>query len=130
MDERIGALPYRVLSQVELARVLAGRPGEREAADLAHRAADTARRLGMAPALGTPTRCWPGCGPSGTPTTHCPPANARCWIAWRQGRTNRQIATELVLSERTIETHVAHVLAKLGVANRAEAAVWATRHGA
>ena len=45
------------------------------------------------------------------------------------GWTNRQIATQLVLSERTIETHVAYVLAKLGVANRAEAAVWATRHG-
>ena len=41
------------------------------------------------------------------------------------GRTNRQIATELVLSERTIETHVGHVLGKLGVANRAEAAAWA-----
>ena len=38
------------------------------------------------------------------------------------GRTNRQIAAELVLSERTVETHVGHVLGKLGVANRAEAA--------
>ena len=45
------------------------------------------------------------------------------------GRTNRQIAAELVLSERTVETHVGHVLGKLGVANRAEAAAWAARHG-
>jgi DNA-binding NarL/FixJ family response regulator len=44
------------------------------------------------------------------------------------GRTNRQIAAELVLSERTVETHVGHVLGKLGVANRAEAAAWATRN--
>jgi hypothetical protein len=52
MDGRIGAMPYRVISQVELARLLAGHPGEHaEAADLARRAAETARRLGMAPAF-------------------------------------------------------------------------------
>ena len=45
------------------------------------------------------------------------------------GRTNRQIAQELVLSERTVETHVTHVLGKLGVGNRTEAAAWAARHG-
>jgi DNA-binding NarL/FixJ family response regulator len=35
----------------------------------------------------------------------------------------------LVLSERTVETHVSNVLGKLGVANRAQAAAWAVEHG-
>jgi DNA-binding CsgD family transcriptional regulator/tetratricopeptide (TPR) repeat protein len=37
------------------------------------------------------------------------------------GRTNAEIAAELVLSERTIEMHVRHVLAKLGCRSRTEA---------
>lgn len=37
-----------------------------------------------------------------------------------QGLTNAQIAERLVLSPRTVETHVAHLLAKTGAANRAE----------
>ena len=36
--------------------------------------------------------------------------------------TNRQIADLLVLSERTVESHVRSVLAKLGAANRTELA--------
>ena len=36
--------------------------------------------------------------------------------------TNRQIADRLVLSERTVESHVRNILAKLGVANRTEIA--------
>lgn len=39
------------------------------------------------------------------------------------GRTNRQIADELVISLKTVETHVTHVLAKLGVLSRTAAAV-------
>jgi DNA-binding CsgD family transcriptional regulator len=39
------------------------------------------------------------------------------------GRSNRQIAAELVLSVDTIKSHVARILRKLGVANRAQAAV-------
>ncbi|MGH2557531.1 MAG: ATP-binding protein, partial [Thermomicrobiales bacterium] len=45
------------------------------------------------------------------------------------GRTNRQIAAALFVERRTVTTHVTHILAKLGVATRTEAATYAIRHG-
>ncbi len=44
------------------------------------------------------------------------------------GRTNQQIAEALVVSERTVEWHVANILGKLGVQTRAQVAVWALEH--
>ena len=44
------------------------------------------------------------------------------------GQTNRQIAQALHLGEGTIRNYVSTVLGKLGVANRAEAAAYATKH--
>ena len=41
------------------------------------------------------------------------------------GLSNRQIATALVVSERTARTHVSAILGKLGVASRTQAALWA-----
>ena len=41
-----------------------------------------------------------------------------------QGLTNREIARRLVLSERTAQNHVQHILTKLGLANRSQVAVW------
>jgi DNA-binding NarL/FixJ family response regulator len=46
-----------------------------------------------------------------------------------RGHTNRQIAEQLIISERTADGHVAHILAKLNLASRAQAAVWAAEHG-
>ena len=43
------------------------------------------------------------------------------------GRTNRQIANELYISEKTASVHVTHLLRKLGVANRVEASAIAQR---
>lgn len=43
-----------------------------------------------------------------------------------RGLTNRQIASELVLSERTVESHVAKILGKLELSSRAQIATWAT----
>ena len=45
------------------------------------------------------------------------------------GQSNRAIADELSLSERTVESHVLHVLAKLDVPSRTAAAAYAIRHG-
>jgi len=45
------------------------------------------------------------------------------------GRTNQEIADDLVLSERTVRTHVTNILAKLGLSNRTQAVLYALRWG-
>jgi len=66
------------------------------------------------------------------------PTAARCGLTPRElevlglvatGRTNRAIASELVISERTVATHVSSILAKLGVSSRAGATAYAYEHG-
>jgi len=46
-----------------------------------------------------------------------------------EGESNRQIARELSISETTVKGHVANILAKLELADRTQAAVYAVRHG-
>ncbi len=46
-----------------------------------------------------------------------------------RGRSNREIARSLVLSEKTVKTHVSNILMKLDLADRTQAALWAVRHG-
>ena len=45
------------------------------------------------------------------------------------GRTNQAVASELFLSERTVERHVSNILTKLGVGSRTAAAAYAFEHG-
>ncbi|NJP45566.1 response regulator [Actinacidiphila epipremni] len=45
------------------------------------------------------------------------------------GRSNREIARALVLSEKTVKTHVSNILMKLDLADRTQAALWAVRNG-
>ena len=45
------------------------------------------------------------------------------------GRSNREIASELIIARRTVDTHVGHVLGKLGLRTRAQVAVWAVARG-
>jgi len=46
-----------------------------------------------------------------------------------QGLSNQEIAEKLVISERTVTTHVSNILAKLHLANRTQAALYAIREG-
>jgi DNA-binding NarL/FixJ family response regulator len=45
------------------------------------------------------------------------------------GYSNSDVASELVLSVRTVERHVANIYAKIGAHGRAEATAYALRHG-
>lgn len=46
-----------------------------------------------------------------------------------QGESNREIAERLVVSERTVETHVGNILNKLGFTSRAQIRKWAVEKG-
>jgi DNA-binding NarL/FixJ family response regulator len=45
------------------------------------------------------------------------------------GKSNREVAGALVISERTVARHVQNIFAKLGVSSRAAASVFAAEHG-
>jgi DNA-binding NarL/FixJ family response regulator len=45
-----------------------------------------------------------------------------------KGASNKEIAHELSITERTARTHVSNILGKLGLASRTQAALWAVEH--
>jgi DNA-binding NarL/FixJ family response regulator len=49
------------------------------------------------------------------------------WIA--RGLNNREIAEKMVISEKTVKTHVSNLLNKLDLEDRTRAAIWALKHG-
>jgi DNA-binding NarL/FixJ family response regulator len=46
-----------------------------------------------------------------------------------RGKSNREIADALVLGERTVQTHVSHILEKLDLTSRAQIAAWVASRG-
>jgi predicted ATPase/DNA-binding CsgD family transcriptional regulator len=47
-----------------------------------------------------------------------------------KGLSNKEIAARLVISQRTVESHVDHILGKLGINSRTQVASWVAEHGA
>jgi non-specific serine/threonine protein kinase len=54
------------------------------------------------------------------------PREREVTILIKQGKSNPEIAETLVVSERTVTTHVTHILSKLGFTSRTQIASWAT----
>ena len=46
-----------------------------------------------------------------------------------RGRSNKEIAADLFIAEKTVKTHISSILAKLELADRTQAAVYAVKHG-
>lgn len=57
------------------------------------------------------------------------PAEQRVLDLLRRGDSNRHIAAQLVLSPRTVECHVSHLLAKTGCRSRTQLLLWALAQG-
>jgi predicted ATPase/DNA-binding CsgD family transcriptional regulator len=69
-----------------------------------------------------------GRAPRGGSVGPADPLSPREWEVARliiQGRTNREIAETLVITEWTVDTHVRHILTKLGLRSRTQVAAWA-----
>ena len=100
--------------------------GDREAADLE---LDSARRvfarLGAAPDV---TRLDSLLRAPEEPRHRLSPRELQVLRLLATGATNRAIAAELVLAEKTVDRHVSSILAKLGVPSRAAATGYAYRH--
>jgi DNA-binding CsgD family transcriptional regulator len=128
METRIGAAPFLALAQLDHAAALLARDraGDRDrAARLVERAGFTAGRLGMAPAAARATELATALG--AVSASGVQPLTAREYeIAGlvAQGLANRVIAERLVLSERTVETHVRNILTKLQLTNRTQVAAY------
>lgn len=126
-NDRAGLAPLSARSRLELARVLARRRrvgDATEASALAAVASAEAARMGMAPLLRWSLELAATLdGSRGGPLTR---REREIADLVAKGLTNRQIAAVTHISERTVETHVAHCLAKLGVHSRARLASWVT----
>lgn len=120
--DRIGARPAAAASRCELAAVLADAGGVegRRAETLLRTALAEARVLGMVP-LAQRAEAVQGklrSSPALSPREH---QVARLVAT---GCSNRQIGSQLFLSERTVENHVRSILDKLGFSSRTQVAAW------
>jgi DNA-binding CsgD family transcriptional regulator/tetratricopeptide (TPR) repeat protein len=117
-------------SQARLAEVLKAAGRQAEAAQLADEAAAVATRLRAEPLL-REIRALnfyrPGQPAASTGPDSLTPRESEVLDQLVAGRTNRQIARQLYISEKTVSVHVSNILAKLGVRSRAEAAALARR---
>jgi two-component system, NarL family, response regulator LiaR len=70
-----------------------------------------------------------GGGARGAPADELTPRELEVLCLIARGQSNKRIALELGVAEKTVKTHVSHVLAKLGLSDRTQAALYAVREG-
>ena len=128
LNQRLGARPFTALSRLGLAGVLAGRgraDDVPEALGLVRDAARELRRLGMPGPLERADRLARDLTAAARTADPLSSREREVATLVAQALSNRQIAERLVLSERTVESHVRNILAKLGFTTRTEIATWA-----
>ncbi len=125
---RAGFGPWLARSRLALAEALVARSGngDRESAGRSATLALTgARRLGMKGVAYRADRLLTGL----TGSARLTPREREIAALVADGSSNREIAATLVLSDRTVETHVQNILTKLGFHARTQIAGWAVAEG-
>ena len=123
VDDEAGLAHPATLARHQLAVALRarGRPSDvDESIGVLAQAEAAAERLGMAPLRARIAELRAGADDGGVLSRR----EAEIAELVGRGLTNRQIAASAHISERTVETHVGHVLAKLGFTRRSEIAAW------
>ncbi|HEY7882991.1 MAG TPA: response regulator transcription factor, partial [Streptosporangiaceae bacterium] len=119
------SLPVPILQMLDRwlapARARAGPAADRLVAEGRRLSPEEAARLALATEPGDPSP------PGGRPTLTRRETEVAALAA--RGLTNRDIAARLFLSVRTVETHLDHVLTKLGFRTRTQLAAWAYEQG-
>ena len=128
-----GARGFAVEAAVCLAEAWVQRagPGDlRRARDAVTDVLGSARALGMAPFVMRTEQLLAALGvPPGQPSDSSPLTSREREVAGLVGRgfSNHQIAESLVISPRTAQNHVQHILTKLGFSARSQIAAWVAR---
>ena len=126
---RAGAPGFVAEAQYHLAMALLGRnnPGDHDRAENAALDADRlARALGMGAYVHRTGALVASLSHRRTPVV-LSPREAEVARLVAKGLTNREIAERLVISDRTAENHVQHILTKLGFTTRSQIAAWSVR---
>jgi DNA-binding CsgD family transcriptional regulator len=132
MNVRVGARPYTALSRLGWARTLLQRGHGEDlpaAAELADTAAAEFRRLDMPGPLAIAIGTIDGIATARRSASPLSAREAEVAALVARALSNREIAASLVLSERTVESHVRSILSKLGFSTRTEIATWAVQAG-
>ena len=116
----VRARPFVALTRLELAGVRHEQGALDEATTLVRQAADDLRRLEMPGPLARADRLTAALAAARRDADPLSGREREVRDLVVRAMSNRDIAAELVLSERTVESHVRSILAKLGCANRAE----------
>jgi DNA-binding CsgD family transcriptional regulator len=129
VDDAAGLVPFAAMARHRLAVALRlrGRPSDLdEAAGLLAEAAATGERLGAMPGLRAQVAAEATALRAGGDGVLSRRETEIARLVGR-GLTNRQIGAAAHIAERTVETHVQNILAKLGFDRRTEIAAWVAR---
>jgi DNA-binding CsgD family transcriptional regulator len=128
VDSALGARPFIAHGRLGLAQALAATGEYARAIEPARSAAADARRLDMPGLLRAAETFLTTAAGKARATDPLTDREREVVALVAQALTNREVANTLVLSERTVESHVRRILAKTGLTSRTELVRWYLHH--
>ena len=127
-DAMLGARPCVARGRLGLARALRATGDLARATELAGAAAAEARRLDMPGPLRDAESLLAEIGAAARSADPLTAREREVAELVAQALSNREVASTLVLSERTVESHVRNILTKTGLRSRTELTRWVLQH--